>query len=203
MTGQTHQQPATRTKQHGAIRTPKQIIVMGTNGTGKTTLVKKLVLNELKKKDSHVLVVTPHDMEWDNLPDVHPKFRNRIEWYKGARRVIYFEGLLPIILEYFQNGLLVFDDCRTYFKASLDQELHALLISRRQHMIDIIAVGHGFTEVPPKMFTFATHFALFKTIDNIQSRKNVIQNFEQLKEAQLRINQKATENPHYYEIIPI
>lgn len=185
-------------------RTPKQILVMGTNGTGKTTLVKNLVINELKKKDSHVLVVTPHDMEWNTLPDVHPKFPHRIETYVGARRIIYFNGLISIIRDKFKNGLVVFDDCRAYFKASLDDELHSLLISRRQHMIDIIAVGHGFTEIPPKMFTFATHYALFKTNDNVDLRKNVIQDYPKMKEAQQRINMYATQkDPHYYEIINV
>lgn len=182
-------------------RQPKQIIVLGTNGTGKSTFAKRLVLEELKKKDSHVLVVTPHDMEWTSLEFVNPRFPNRIEWYKGARRIIYFDGLLSIIREKFMNGLVVFDDCRAYFTAALDKELHALLISRRQHMIDIIAVGHGFTEVPPKFFTFGTHIALFRTIDNIAGRKNVIQNFEELKEAQQRINAAANDDPHYYEIL--
>ena len=184
-------------------RTPKQIIVLGTNGTGKTTLVKKLVINEMKKKDSHVLVTVPDDMEWPTLSYVHPKFPHRIENYVGARKIIYEPGLLDIIRERFRNGLLVFDDCRAYFTASLDQDLHSLLIRRRQQMIDIIAVGHGFTEVPPKFFTFATHFALFKTIDNINRRKNFIQNFEEMKEAQERINEKAKTNPHYYEIIKV
>ena len=184
-------------------RTPKQILVMGTNGTGKTTFVKKLVINELKKPDSHILVVTPHDMEWTTLEFVNPRFPNRIEWYKGARRIIYFDGLLQIIKEKFFNGMVVFDDCRSYFNASLDNDLHSLLISRRQHMIDIVAVGHGFTEIPPKFFTFSTHYALFKTIDNIIVRKNVIQNFEELKAAQLRINQKAIQDPHYFEVIKI
>ena len=184
-------------------RTPKQIIVLGTNGTGKTTLVKKLVLNELKKKDSHILVVVPDDMEWDSLQYVHPKFPHRIEHYVGARKIIYEPGLLDIIRERFRNGLIVFDDCRAYFDASLDRDLHSLLIRRRQQMIDIIAVGHGFTEVPPKMFTFATHFGMFKTIDNIDRRKNVISNFEEMKEAQKRINEKAKEDPHYFEIIKV
>jgi ABC-type Mn2+/Zn2+ transport system ATPase subunit len=184
-------------------RTPKQIIVLGTNGTGKTTLVKKLVINELKKEDSHVLVVVPDDMEWDSLEYVHPKFPHRIEWYKGARKIIYFDGLLDIIRERFRNGLVVFDDCRAYFDASLDRDLHSLLIRRRQQMIDIIAVGHGFTEVPPKFFTFATHYALFKTIDNINRRKYVIQNFEDMAEAQKRINTISREKPHYFEIINV
>lgn len=197
------QKPEASRHQPGKGRTPKQILVMGTNGTGKTTFVKKLVINELKKPDSHILVVVPDDMEWNSLEYVNSRFPHRIEWYKGARKIIYFDGLLPIIRENFRNGLIVFDDCRAYFTASLDNDLHSLLIRRRQQMIDICAVGHGFTEIPPKMYTFATHYALFKTIDNIERRKNVIQNFDELKAAQLRINEKAQSDPHYFEVIKI
>jgi Cdc6-like AAA superfamily ATPase len=188
-----------------AIRTPKLIIVLGTNGTGKTTFVKKLLINELKKKDSHVLVTVPDDMEWGSLPYVHPKFPHRIENYVGARKVIYFDGLIDVVRERFRNGMVIFDDCRAYWNKqnAVEGDLHSLLIRRRQQMIDICAVGHGFTEVPPKFFTFATHYALFKTIDNIVRRKNVINNFEVMKEAQERINQKALTNPHYFEIIPV
>ncbi|MDB4582202.1 hypothetical protein N9164_03550 [Draconibacterium sp.] len=99
------------------------------------------------------------------------------------------------------DGLVVFDDCRAYFDSSLDRDLHSLLMRRRQQMIDIIAVGHGFTEVPPKMFTFATHFAVFKTIDNIQRRKNVLSDLEGIQATQVRINQTAQTKPHYFEIL--
>ena len=182
-------------------RTPKQIIVLGTNGTGKTTFVKKLVISELKKKDSHILIVVPDDMEWNSVEFVHPKFPERIERYVGARKIIYYPGLLDIIRDRFRDGMVVFDDCRAYFTAALDQDLHSLLIRRRQQMIDIVAVGHGFSEVPPKMFTFSTHIVLFNTLDNIQGRKNVIRNFEEMKAAQTRINAKALDNAHYFEII--
>jgi len=184
-------------------RTPKQIIVLGTNGTGKTTLVKKLVINELKKADTQVLVVVPDDMEWNSIPWVNPRFPQRIESYVKVRKVVYFEGLLDIIRDKFRNGLVVFDDCRAYFTAALENDLHSLLIRRRQQMIDIIAVGHGFTEVPPKFFTFATHYALFKTCDNIQRRKNYMMNYDSMAEAQKRINEKAIKDPHYYEIIKV
>lgn len=184
-------------------RTPKQLVVLGTNGTGKTTFTKKLLLNELKKNDSHVLVVTPDDMEWSTLPFVHPRFPTRIEWYVGARKIIYYKGLIEVIDNNFREGLLIFDDCRAYFDSSLDRPLHALLIRRRQKMLDIIVCGHGFTEVPPKFFTFATHFVLFRTTDNIERRKNEIQNFEEMREAQRRVNEKAIKEPHYYEIIKI
>jgi ABC-type Mn2+/Zn2+ transport system ATPase subunit len=184
-------------------RTPKQIVVLGTNGTGKTTFVKKLVVNELHKKYSHVLIVVPDDMEWNSIPWVNPRFPHRIENYVGARKVVYFPGLLDIIRDKFRNGLVVFDDCRAYFTAALETDLHSLLIRRRQQMIDIVAVGHGFTEVPPKFFTFATHFALFKTCDNINRRKNYLMNYEVMQEAQKHINEKALKDPHYFEIIKV
>lgn len=187
----------------GEGRTPKQIIVLGTNGTGKTTLVKKLVINELKKPDSHVLIVVPDDIEWTSVEWVNDRFPHRIGIYKGVRKIVYYEGLLEVIREHFRNGLVIFDDCRAYFKSSIDMDLRSLLIRRRQQMIDIVAVGHGFTEVPPAFFTFATHFILFKTIDNIDRRKGVMSDFDRIKEIRNHINEKAESNIHYFETIKI
>lgn len=197
-------------------RTAFQIVVMGTNGTGKTTLVKQLVDAEREKPDSHVLIVVPDTYEWPAADWVHPKFPHRIKNYVGVRKIVYFDGLLDIIRDNFSNGLLVFDDCRSYITAQVDTELHSLLIRRRQQAIDIVAVGHGFTEIPPKFFTFATHYALFRTRDNIKRRKNVINDFEVMAEAQQRINSRALDkskawtktgdiqhNQHYYEILEV
>lgn len=190
-------------KQAVETRQPKNITILGTNGTGKTTFVKKLVLNELKKKDSHVLVVVPDDMEWVTLPWVHPRFKHRVSSYVGARKVIYEPGLLEIIDRNFTEGMLVFDDCRAYFKAATDPVLQRILIRRRQKELDIVVVGHGFTQVPPAFFTFTTHYALFKTVDNIDRRKDCIQNFPMMVEAQARINKMAEKDPHYHEVIKV
>lgn len=195
-------------------RTTRRIIVLGTNGSGKSTLVKKLVLNEIQKKDSHVLVVTRHLNEWLSLPEVHSRFRHRVGDYVKARRLIYRDGDMQQLSANFRNGLLVFDDCRMYIHAATEQDLLDMLIGSRQRGVDIIAVGHGFTQVPPAFFTFATDIILFRTRDNIDRRKDVILNFDELKEAQARINQRATDtskahtksgrisdNQYYYEII--
>ena len=160
-----------------------------------------MAAHELKKTDGRALVVTPDDIEWPSLEFVHDRFPERIAWYKGARKIIYFDGLLPIIADNYRKGLLIFDDCRAYLTASLDLDLHNLLIRRRQKSIDIIAVGHGFTEIPPKFFTFASEIVLFKTIDNIQKRKNVIKDFDLMAQAQAEVNEKALTNPHHYQII--
>lgn len=182
-------------------RTTKLILIIGYNGTGKSTTVKKLLVNELKKLDGRALIVTPDDCEFGFLPLVNPRFPQRIEKYVKARRIIYEPGTLDYIVQYVNKQLVVFDDCRAYLSAATDQTLHTLLIRRRQKEIDLIAVGHGFTEIPPTLFTFCSDIILFRTMDNIDRRKEVLKDFIGMKAAQARINNQALTNPHYYEWI--
>ena len=183
-------------------RAAKLIIILGFNGTGKTTLVKDIVKNEMQKPTGRGLIVTPDDIEWNTIPDVNERLNHHIKESVKFRKIIYQPGALDWIAKYFRNGLLIFDDCRAYLGATTDQELHNLLIRRRQKSIDIIAVGHGFSEVPPKFFTFASEIILFKTMDSIQRRKNVIRNYDEMAAAQIRVNQAAQTNPYYKEVIP-
>ncbi len=182
-------------------RDAKLILIIGYTGTGKTTIVKRLVMNELKKPNGRALVITPDDMEWVFFPLVNPRFPDRIAKYVKARRMIYDSNTLNYVTTNVNRQLLIFDDCRSYLGGATEQDLHTLLIRRRQHEIDIIAVAHGFTEIPPKFFTFASDIILFKTIDNIHRRKDVLRDFEAMKAAQLRINAQAITKPHHYEWI--
>lgn len=182
-------------------RTTKLIVILGYTGTGKTTMVKKLVTEESRNR-GRALIITPDDREFSNVPYFNLRFPDRLATFNGERRIIYYDGLLPVIRDNFRNGLLVFDDCRSYLSAATTQELHNILIRRRQKMYDMIAVGHGFTEVPPKMFTFASHIILFATKDNIHSRKTVLRDYQSMEIAQQRINAMALKDAHYYEILP-
>ncbi len=175
-------------------RTSKTVVVLGTNGTGKTTLIRKILENSGQK----CLVVTPHDMEWLDCPI---NLLNSPQDYKfsGIQRHIYDEETMDK-LAHFSRGIIVFDDCRAYFNASTDKFLHKLFISRRQKMIDIFAVAHGFSDVPPKFFTFATDIFLFKTLDKIEIRKNVLQRFDELKALQENVNERSEKDIHFYKI---
>lgn len=172
-------------------------IVLGTNGTGKTIYLENMATSELKKKNRRVLVVVPDVLEWSTLELVQPEWIDR---YTGARKIIYFDGLLDVIIERFKNGLLIFEDCRAYLTNRPNSKMHSLLIRHRQNMVSIAIVGRGFLEVPPKMFTFATDYVLFKTIDNPSSRKDVICKLPEIKAARNRVNINAMKEPHYYEI---
>ncbi len=175
-------------------RTSKTVVVLGTNGTGKTTLVRSI----LKASGQKCLVVTPHDMEWGDCSD-NPLDSPQDYKFAGIQRHIYDDDTMNKI-EHFTRGILVFDDCRAYFNASTDKLLHRLFIARRQRMIDIFAVAHGFSDVPPKFFTFATDIFLFKTLDKIEIRKNVLQRFDELKALQTTVNKRAEKDIHFYKM---
>lgn len=181
------------------MRPAESNIILGSNGTGKTTLLRSI----LQRSNQRTLIVTPDDIEWTDYEAVTlDKPEDFI--FTGIRRHVFDPSKNGTLkkLEYFKKGILVFDDCRSYFPAKTPQELHQLLIRRRQREVDIFAVGHGFTEVPPVFFTFANGIFLFRTTDNIIRRKDCLKDFDKTAGAQVRVNHKAKLDPHYFEYIP-
>jgi Cdc6-like AAA superfamily ATPase len=185
-------------------RQPKFIIIIGTNGTGKTTLLKSLITNELKKPESRVLLLTPDAAEFNTVPEVSALFPARIQRYSGARKLITTSSTarlnLILVREHFNKGLLIFDDSRAYLKASTLEILETILVRRRQMMIDLISVGHGPSKIPPAFFSYATHLIFFKTNDPITKRKDCLEDISRWEAIQAAVNLKAQTNPHYYEI---
>jgi hypothetical protein len=152
-----------------------------------------------------VLICTPSDVEWLEYSETELKTPSDFE-FSGARRFVFppllskkeFDNVFQRI-NCFTNGTLIFDDCRMYFQAREDHnaKIRLLVGRKRQKMIDIYAVGHGFTEVPPMFFTFATDIIMFKTTDDITRRKNCIKDFNATVRLQTEVNTKAQKQPHF------
>ena len=174
-------------------------MVIGANGTGKTTYLKKLADAAIKRGE-RVLVVTTHVEEWTEFPDL-AHTAAAVQSFIGGGRLLYMDKSTLDLVALFRVGLLFFDDCRTYLTATTDTALFRVMISRRQQMVDVCAVGHGFTHIPPAFFTYTTHVVLFHTTDNISTRKNVLHDFAKMKAAQARVNAHAAKHPHHYEVI--
>jgi len=180
-------------------RPTKRTIILGANGTGKTTILNRI----LEATPDKSMVITPDDAEWRNYPEVELTTADDF-LYSGIRRHIFNDAKKGGTLDrvhLFKKGKLVFDDCRAYLLAATDPRIRRALIRSRQNMVDVFAVGHGFTEVPPVFFTFATDIILFRTADNIKRRQDCLKDFDKMVEAQARINKKAESDPHYFEII--
>jgi hypothetical protein len=170
-------------------------IVCGTNGTGKTTLVKKLIGGR------KTLVVDPDGLEWSNLPTIEMEEMTMLKPNAQAR--IIAPGYKEITaLTNYTHGNLVLDDCRYYVRSRIEEGVRQLLVRRRQKDVDIFAVAHSLNEVPPTFWTFATHLVLFKIKDNPERLKHNIPKFHELTKQHIP-EIAAHSDHHYYRVIPL
>ncbi|MGD9930148.1 MAG: hypothetical protein AB7U05_09020 [Mangrovibacterium sp.] len=187
-------------------RTTKQTIILGFNGTGKSTLTRKIIETYVAKPGRKALIITPDSAEWTDYPETELKRPSDFQ-FEGIRRYIWTfiqkedQAAMQRLRDFYFDGFLAFDDCRSYLMASTNDWLKYLYIRRRQKKIDLLLIAHGFTDVPPQAFTNCTDLFLFKTVDNIIRRKDELRNLDDMIRHQERINQKAETNPHYYERI--
>lgn len=178
------------------------LIILGQRGTGKTTYIRRLIRRSLENR-RRVLVLTPNFDDFQEIPLVHPRFPGRIANYKGARRIVGVSDPKEVddVCKIFKHGLLVLDDCRSYLPDKPSIMLKNMMISARHFDVDIVAVGHGFTTVPPQFFAYATHFMIFSTTDNPISRKNNARNYPVMEATVQKVNEAAKKDPHAFIII--
>jgi GTPase SAR1 family protein len=170
------------------------MIIIGTNGTGKTTFLREL----LESSPRRTLAVDPDGMEWDDYTTIPIERTGDLK--DGAKaRVIAPQGAEFQYLMDLVNANLILDDCRYYVKPMIEGEIRKTLVRRRQRALDIFAVAHSFNEIPPTFWVFATHIVLFKTTDNLARKKENMPRFEQIKEIASAVN--SSSDPHHYEII--
>lgn len=182
-------------KEGKRVRQVLFFIIVGTNGTGKTTLTKQLI-NTRK-----TLVVDPDGLEWAQIPTIDIQEITLLKEGKHARIIAPdYKDIIELVN--YRNGNLVLDDCRYYVRSRIEEGVRQLLVRRRQKDVDIFAVAHSLNEVPPTFWTFATHLVLFKIKDNPQRLKQNIPKFRELTEKHIpEIN--SHEDHHYFRVIPL
>ena len=93
----------------------------------KTSILDQFIKVELNRS----LVVAPDDKDWIHILLIYD-LTKEIFKYSGIKRRIWENNFdLEYIVNNFENGLLLFDDCRSYFKSgNIDTALHRLMIRR-------------------------------------------------------------------------
>ena len=149
--------------------------VVGRNGCGKTTWIKKNIITTNDNLEKNVIVVTPDPIEHDTLPIIKfdKKFQENIYNNTGCKRIIYEDNLQEILLN-LHNCSLVLDDCKTYLNNQTPAIMRELYIRRRQRMIDVYFVCHSLRQLPPECFDFLNYLVYFKTNENLKMRKKLI-----------------------------
>ena len=185
-------------------RIPMFICVVGTNGTGKTYYARNtLAHTELNKPGGKVLVITPHQEEWQGVEEIHP---TELRHFYGLRKIFFFdheETLFKDIIQYMYNGMIIFDDCKFYLGSTIEQKFNRLLISRKQIRCDMVCIAHSLSEIPRKFFVYNPRIVLFRTTIPPYNRKDVLFDFERICEEIENVNKRAESTPHYHKIIKL
>lgn len=174
-------------------------LVVGINGTGKTTFIRQNIVEKRKK----VLVITPDDSEWRQLPTVSTP--EEIYNMQQPSRLIYADGCMEMVTRYYFGGALVLDDAMAYMKFQTDDTMRFLYIRRRQRGVDVFFVAHGLRQVPVQCFTFGSYLFLFATTENFSSRKKELADdiFKKILTAQTELNRNCHRNPYAHTIIKL
>ncbi len=150
--------------------TQERIIICGTNGVGKSTIVNKLIDSTMKAApNKKALAVLYDDSEPIFFPykdtelrDLHLINKNIVD----TKFKIFFDDnkIYDSILKSYTNGVLVFDDAGMYVGMN-DIKFKRTFIRSRQNNLHVFFVCHGLSEIPPCVFTYATKMILFNTTD--------------------------------------
>lgn len=180
-------------KASSAHRDAAVIIVMGKNGTGKSTLAKKFI----DAQGGRVLVVTMNGLPeiWRPFPVIDaadPKSYQ--DWTTGIRHVHYMvhdRDTMQYIHQYFHDGILVLDDCRGYIPSQLDADkgLKRLLIDFRHKMLDVYFIVHSPGQVPRQVWSFYS-YAWIGATDALFDKRLPIDSCDRLLEAQHDVNKR-------------
>ena len=181
-------------------------LLAGYPKTGKSTIIQKFIDIEVQKRKGRVTIITPDPFEWKHYPEINVNAPNPFKDINSPHKIIYQDGIIDLIADDFRgfyDGLIAFDDCRCYTKPKIQEALRKLIIRRRHRSHDIIASAHGFTEIPPVFFTYATKYIIFYTQDNIDRRKEEIgySNFNAVKQAVNDVNKMYSKDSHFCKVI--
>lgn len=179
------------------MRGQERILLVGTNGTGKSTLANKIIKAILEGNNKRALAVLPDDSE-PIFRDYNELQRSEIQYINQVQNKfnkVYFDNgkLFDDIQKYFRNGVLVLDDAR-FYTGAIDDGLRKLFIRSRQNNVDIVFICHGLSEIPPSLITFATKIILLNTVDSWQRLKNKIPNPQKFERFVNEVRTKANQH---------
>ncbi len=180
------------------MRYPKVICLIGTNGTGKSTIQKKFFTF---RERNLVVPANLYDNAFDELEYIQDQAE--IRNFTGTKKIVIEEETDFIELIDYKNGLkdcgLFLDDFRNYIPATgpkLRQPIRKLFSDRRHRGIDIYLSTHSPRQIHPDIFSYNPTIFLFKTTEAFpDSLAQKIPNLEKLRIGQRRVNLLSKKNP--------
>lgn len=195
------------------MRQQRNIVLFGTNGTGKTTVMLNTAIEYLERNyrtGKRVLCCLPDDGErkYDVIKEITLE-EHSLNNFSGIKKVfIEDKSDFEMIYKTYTaktsagfNGLCVFDDLGVLLNRR-PEEVLKMLRRRRQMNMDMLWNFHGLTtDMPRSFWSFLTDIILFKTGDEHTDTMeklpfDVRGDFEKMY---FRVEKEAKTNPYYFE----
>ncbi|NCC99483.1 MAG: AAA family ATPase [Bacteroidia bacterium] len=179
-------------------RKAKVICLIGTNGTGKSTLAVQLM-----ERQKRGLMILPTFDDWAMKFD-ESKCATKFDFaFVGIRHHIAegkSEELFDSIYRNFRDGVLVCDDPVVYINKNLDDHpIKNILARRRQIKCDVVFVAHSFFRIPPIFFEYITDYVIYNTTNATKRKNELGQHYEAIERIINNVSKKAKKDPHYCE----
>lgn len=178
-------------------RQPFVFVVMGSNGTGKSTFAHKLITKSKQK----TLVVTESGMPeiWRQYPEAQLDSFKQSEKMPRVQQVFAMRYMdkksylvADLIRKKFTNGLVIFDDCKGYISDNIANTpgLKNLLIDFRHLGLDLCFVVHTPNQLPPQVWAHTKYAFVGKATMMNRDRQNAITEPEKFLETQRIVNEE-------------
>lgn len=190
-------------------------VLVGTNGTGKSTQLKKLLKHNRRNL---IIPSTRDDIAWAGIPELKPQVAERYDelrkksvtyyFIKGlntftGNRVVYvdrpevFDAVCDPVTG-FKNGGLFMDDFKNYVRSQglLKSNFKTMLGNRRHRMLDLFFAAWAFEDVNAEMFAYRPKLFVFDVTrapgDSLQKK---VANYDELMEVYSRVRSKNAARP--------
>lgn len=186
--------------------------VVGFQGTGKSTEMRKLAETVAKSGDKKTLIIDVNnsaaykDIQLLN----YAKFQYWMENQEGGIKKFYDpdkDKMFNFLITKFYNGVLVFEDATKYIDARPKMNVRSYLTDHRMSNLDIFFMFHSIELIPPFFLKMTNYLTIFKTDDVIQENWNFYKKRFGHKHAERILacwnNVIASKNPYYNETILI
>lgn len=199
-------------------REPKLMVVTGQKGVGKTyTTVQDIqpymTTNPHTGKSGRKVLIYDANMEYEDYSPMGIEHLRRFTMQKRVecRRILPrledgsiakidgMMGIMNTILERYAGGLLILEDINRYLIGTQTQDIIGTLATNRHRDLDIYIHLQSLAAVTTRMWQNCSVIRLHKQQDNIDTYKDRIPYYEQLKIAEILVNnQYSNGNERFY-----
>lgn len=146
-------------------------IVVGGRGRGKTTFIKNLA--EKSTQPKKLVIDTFKHPAYSGYSSIEVSELHHFSNYAGFYHLGTpdVENYLEEISRCVYNSMLIFEDCLKYIQPNPQPGIRSIALDSKQKANDVFFLYHSWSQVPPKLATWADYLVIFKTQERIENQR--------------------------------